>query len=301
MAAQDGRGPIDWLVNAGIRAALGVTFALPYAWRVPAAGWVASRLIAPVAGYSARVRENLALVLPDLPDSEIRRLMRKVPDNVGRTLIEIYSGRPFIDRAAATEPRGAGVAALEAAQAKGRPVILVTGHIGNYDALRANLIARGHTVGALYMKMRNAWFNDHYVAAISKIGTPLFPRGRDGLSGMVRFLKGGGVLGLLIDQRMGHGERLSFFGRDALTAVSAAELALKYDALMLPAYAFRKDGLDFDILIEGPIPHGTPQEMTQALNDSLEAVARDHLDQYFWIHRRWKMPRGKEDTGGDRG
>jgi KDO2-lipid IV(A) lauroyltransferase len=106
---------------------------------------------------------------------------------------------------------------------------------------------------------------------------------------MVRFLRGGGILGLLIDQRMQQGAKLSFFGHEALTALSAAELALKYDALLLPVYAIRQEnGLDFDILVESPIPPGPPEAMTQALNDSLEALVRAHPGQWLWIHRRWK-------------
>jgi KDO2-lipid IV(A) lauroyltransferase len=106
---------------------------------------------------------------------------------------------------------------------------------------------------------------------------------------MIRFLKEGGMLGLLLDQRMVQGARLSFFGHEALTALSAAELALKYDALLIPVYAIRKEnGLDFDILVEAPIPQASAEAMTQALNDSLEALVRQHMDQWFWIHRRWK-------------
>ena len=158
-------------------------------------------------------------------------------------------------------------------------------------------IARGYRVGALYRPMSNPWFNDHYVRAISRIGTPLFPRGKTGLAQMVRFLRGGGMLGLLIDQHMGHGARLQFFGHDALTALSAAELALKYDALVVPTYGVRREnGLDFEIVVEAPIPHGSPEEMTQALNDSLERLVREHLDQWFWIHRRWKgAPDDRQD------
>ena len=212
-----------------------------------------------------------------------------MPDNVGRTVIEIYSGTEFIDFAASHPLTGSGVAALEQARADKRPVILVTGHFGNYDACRAALIRRGYPVGGLYKEMSNRYFNAHYVEAISKIGTPLFPRGRKGLADMVRFLKGGGMLGMVIDQAMSHGERLSFFGHEAMTALSAAELALKYDALVVPTYALRQpDGLSFEIIVEPPIPAGTPAEMTQALNDSLEALVRDNLDQWFWIHRRWK-------------
>jgi Kdo2-lipid IVA lauroyltransferase/acyltransferase len=277
-----------------LRGLIGGLLALPYGVRVPLCGWVMSRLIAPYAGYGTRVRDNLALVLPDLPDAEVRRLMRVVPDNVGRTLIEIYSGKAFATRATARPISGAGLAALDEANAAGRPVILVTGHFGNYDASRAALIARGFRVGALYMPMRDPAFNAHYVRAISGIGTPVFPRGPEGLKGMVRFLRGGGMLGMLIDQHMPHGAPLTYFGRPALTALSAAELALKYDALLVPTYGIRQpDGLSFQVVVEPPIPRGTPQDMTQALNDSLEALVRQHLDQWFWIHRRWKMPRRK--------
>lgn len=278
-----------WLQDRVLRGLIWLLLRLPYRWRVPLCGWVLSRILSPLAGYDQRIRDNLALVLPGLPKAEVNRIIRAVPDNVGRTVIEIYSGPEFIAQAVSHPLTGGGVVALEEAHAANRPVILVTGHFGNYDASRAALIARGYRVGALYMPMANSYFNDHYVRAISGIGTPLFPRGRAGLADMVRHLRSGGMLGMLVDQHMRHGEELTFFGQEALTALSAAELALKYDALLIPTYAVRKaDGLSFDIIVEPPIPHGTPEAMTQALNDSLEALVRTHLDQWFWIHRRWK-------------
>jgi len=278
-----------WLQDRALRGLIWLLLRLPYRWRVPLCGWVLAQVIAPIAGYRARVRANLALVLPDLPGPEVERIARAVPDNVGRTVIEIYSGPEFVAHAVSHPLTGGGVAALEAAHKANRPVILVTGHFGNYDASRAALIARGYRVGALYMPMANRYFNEHYVKAISGIGTPVFPRGRAGLASMVRHLRSGGMLGMLVDQHMRHGEELSFFGRPALTALSAAELALKYDALLVPTYAVRQpDGLSFEIIVEPPIPPGTPEEMTQALNDSLEALVRKHIEQWFWIHRRWK-------------
>ena len=279
----------DVVVSLLFRTLIGGALLLPYAWRVPLCGWLFSRLVAPLAGYRRRIRDNLAQIRPDLPATEVKRLVRAVPDNVGRTLIEIYSGSEFIAHVTGKPLSGPGLAALDQAHRANRPVILVTGHFGNYDASRAALIARGYRVGALYNPMSNPWFNRHYVKAISSIGTPLFARGKKGLGEMVRFLRSGGMLGLLIDQRMVHGETLQFFGHDALTALSAADLALKYDALVVPTYGIRQpNGLDFDIVIEAPIPHGTPQAMTQALNDSLEALVRQNMDQWFWIHRRWK-------------
>jgi KDO2-lipid IV(A) lauroyltransferase len=278
-----------WLQNRFLRGLIWVLLRLPYRLRVPLCGWAINHIVAPVAGYRQRIRDNLAHVLPDLPASEVARIVRAVPDNVGRTVIEIYSGAEFIAHAVTHPLTGDGVAALAEAHEAGRPVILVTGHFGNYDASRAALIARGYRVGALYMPMANPFFNAHYEQAIGAIGRPLFPRGKKGLGEMVRHLRGGGMLGMLVDQHMGHGAPLTFFGKTALTALSAADLALKYDALLVPTYGIRgPDGLSFTIVVEPPIPTGTPEAMTQALNDSLESLVRKHLDQWFWIHRRWK-------------
>ncbi|NNK78835.1 MAG: lysophospholipid acyltransferase family protein [Litoreibacter sp.] len=281
--------PLDFLTNLVLRAIIGLALALPYRLRVPMTGWIVSRLVAPLAGYSRRIRENLAHVCPDVPEAEVERLIRAVPNNAGRTLIEIYSGKGFTDRFAHAPLTGPGVAALEAAHTENRPVILVTGHIGNYDAPRAALIAKGFRVGALYRQMNNPYFNAHYEAAISMIGTPIFPKTRKGLGSMVRYLREGNMIGLLLDNFIIDGADLTFFGKTAPTALSAAEMALKYDALLVPVYGIRQEnGFDFEVICEAPIPPSEPVEMTQALNDSLEALVRKHMDQWFWIHRRWK-------------
>ena len=279
----------QWLQSVLAKALIGGLLLLPYRLRVPLCGFIVSRVVGPLAGYNQRVRDNLAQVMPQLSQSEVKRIASAVPDNVGRTLIEIYSGQEFIDRATAFPLSGPGLAQLEQAKAAGRPVILATGHFGNYDAVRACLIAQGYPVGALYRPLNNAYLNTHYVRAISQIGEPVFPRGKKGMAAMLRFLRGGGMLGILHDQHMSHGEPLMFFGQEALTAVSAAELALKYDALLIPIYGVRQENrLDFKILVEQPIPHGDAVQMTQDLNDNLEKVVRENIDQWFWIHRRWK-------------
>ena len=279
----------DRLTDGAFRALLALMRLFPYHRRIPVAGWAVSRLVAPLAGYRRRVRDNLALACPDMPSARIRHLLRAVPDNVGRTMVELYCGQEFTDRVKDLPLTGPGADALERAHREGRPVILATGHFGNYDVARAALIARGYRVGALYKPMNNPLFNAHYLAAISAIGTPLFARGNRGLGEMVRFLKSGGMLGLLMDQHMAHGAPLTFFGQTARTATSAADLALKYGAELIPVYGIRQaDGLSFTIVAEAPIAASDPLTMTQAINDSLEAQVRQNMDQWFWIHRRWK-------------
>lgn len=280
---------MDRIVDGVARGTIRALLRLPYTQRIPLMGWVFRRIVGPLARAHRRVSANLTHVFPDLPQSEHRRITAQVLDNFGRALIEVFSAPEFSRRAATLPLTGPGVKALTAAQAAGRPVVLVTAHLGNYDAARAALLARGFPVGGFYRPLANPLFNPRYVAAISRIGTPLFPSGREGMTGMVRFLRGGGMLGMVSDHHIATGEALDFLGKPALTALSPADLALRYGADLVPLYGIREpDGLNFRIVVEAPIPHTDARTMTQALNDSAAARVRDNMGQWFWLHRRWK-------------
>lgn len=291
----------DRLSSGAFRLLVGLFRLMPYRRRVPAMGWTFAHVVAPLAGWRRRIRDNLALARPDLSPMQVRRLIRAVPDNAGRALIEIYSGPEFTARIGAEDRlAGPGLPALEQAAAAGRPVILACAHFGNYDAMRAALAARGWKVGALYRPMNNRAFNRHYIPAIEAIAQPLFPRGRAGLAGMLRFLRGGGMLCLGFDQYDRHGATLRFFGLPSQTVLTPAELALRYQAVLLPIAGIRQpDGLSFRVEVGEPVPHSDPATMMQALNDDLERQVRAHMDQWFWIHRRWKDLGGRPENEDD--
>ena len=284
-----------FLVNLAARGLIGLALALPYGWRVRLVGWLMRRVIGPVAGYTARAEANLALIWPDRPEAERRAIAQACLDNAGRTLIENYSTAPFQRRARAIEPTGPGYATLQEARAAGRPVILVSGHFGNYEAARAALVARGFAIGGLYRNLSNRYFNAHYVRTMEAFGGPVFPQGRAGTAGFVRHLKQGGQLVLLFDQDIGGAPALPFLGQPARTALSAAELALRLGADLIPFFSIRRpDGLDFDVELDAAIPHGDPRAMMEAATRALEARIYAHPGQWFWIHRRWKgRPRDK--------
>lgn len=277
------------LQYAALASLLGVLLALPYRWRVPLCGWVFSRIVAPLTGTRGAIRANLKRALPALPEAEVRRLLWAVPANVGRTLVELCSGTEFLAQAAKAPIEGDGMLAIREAQAEGRGVILVSGHFGNYDVPRAVMAAQGLPAGGIYQVPKNPLIHDRYRKLISVVGEPLFARGRRGTAGLVKHLKSGGIAGMLVDWHIDHGAELLFFGQPARTALSAAEMALKYNCLLIPVYGLRQaDGLNFALVTCPPIEHGTPEAMTQALNDSLEQMTRAHLDQWFWSQPRWK-------------
>ena len=279
-----------YLTNAFIVGLIRLALVLPYKTRIAFVGWVVQHVIGPVAGYRARALDNLAMIWPQMPQERRAEIASKCLNNVGRSFIENYSARDFPKRMAKNTPTGAGVAALEKAAEQGKPVILVTGHYGNYEAMRACLVARGYDIGGLYRNMKNPYFNAHYVQTMEAFGGPVFPQGRRGTAGFVRHLKEGGQLVLLFDQHVFGAPALDFLGQPANTALSAAELALRYDALLIPFYGIRQaDGVSFDTVLEAPVPHSDAATMTQALNDSLTARVKADPEQWFWVHRRWRI------------
>ncbi|NOX74910.1 MAG: lysophospholipid acyltransferase family protein [Alphaproteobacteria bacterium] len=282
-------GVVNFLIDLPIRALFALFRLLPYRMGLRFAGFVAARILAPLFGINRRIRANLALVWPDYPTEKILPLCHEVTVNSARLMLESFNIRGFLRHARRSTLGGEGKEDLLNALANGTPVVLVSGHFGNYQALRVLLADLGHATAAIYRPMNNAFTNTRYIDNMNLIARPNFARGMKGTKGLLTHLRKGGAIALLNDQASYEGEVLEFLGKPALTMTSAAEFALKYQALLVPYYGIRQDnGVDFDVLIEPPIPHSDPVTMTQALNASLEKRVRENPGQWFWMHRRWK-------------
>lgn len=283
----------DWLTDRVIRTLIGFARLLPWSARLKVMSWLIRRVVAPLAGFRDRALMQIALVWPEISAADSARIADGVADNVGRTLIETWSGRELAKRLAETPLTGAGLEALQQARETGRPVIFISGHFGNHEVPRHVLHHHGYTVGGLYRPMANPFFNAHYVRTMERVSGPIFPQGPRGLAGFLRHLKDGGMAVLFFDVWDRSGGLLPFLGKPAPTAYSAAEIALRTDALLIPYAATRNaDGQSFTVEVEAPIPEGTPEEMMRQANDRLSARVTRTPEQWFWFHRRWK-PRRK--------
>ena len=279
----------DWLADRALRGLIGTVLRLPYESRVPMMGSTLRRAIGPLVGYRKRAEDNLALIYPGLSDATRRHMAEACCDNFGRTLIENYAWEEFGARLAETSPTGAGLEPLAQAAAANRPVIFVTAHFGNHEAPRQVLTRLGHTIGGLYRPMQNAYFNAHYAKTMTSWGGPVFEQGRRGTMGFARHLKAGGMGTLLFDVSA-KGLAIPFLGKPAHTATSAADIALKLDALVIPYFGIRQeDGMSFTVEVEAPITHDTPRNMMTEMTRRLEAQIARNPAQWFWIHRRWKL------------
>ena len=268
---------------------LNILKAFPYRLRIIVGCVIFRFFISPVTGNKKRIENNLNLVLPNLPESDKKDLIKNCLNNIGMTMFELLSPADFKLVGQKANVLGPGISLLEDARANSQPVILISGHFGNYDVVRANLIPKGYQLGALYRPMNNPYFNKTYLKKISTIGMPLFPRGKKGMAEMMRFLRDGNLIALLIDQHMKRGEPLKCFGKTDFTATSAAKIALKYNAILMPFFVVRKGKTSgFDLHFEEPIEHSNPIKMTQEFNDRLELRVKANAEQWLWTHKRWK-------------
>lgn len=278
----------DWLFDRILRGLIGLALLLPWETRVRMIGWFVRRILAPLVGYRERALRNLTYIYPDMPEARKHEIADAVADNAGRTMIENYDVAGLLKRTENQEITGEGLAAIEQARAEGRPVLMVTAHFANYEVPRAALVNRGYQIGGLYRPLSNPFFNEHYAENMKRLSGPVFAQGSQGTMGLVRHIAKGGFGVLLFDLYHSGGKPLPFLGKPAMTQTSAAEIAIRTKALLVPFFAIRHaDGVTFDVQIDAPIPHSSPEEMTREMTRRLEERMEDHPEQWFWIHRRW--------------
>jgi len=275
-----------WLTTAVFLALIAPLFALPYPLAVRASG-LAGRLLLPLSPAAGRVRDNLALLGRNGGPRAARRLTAQVGDSFGRVLAEYIRMGGFAARPGLLHVHGGD--ALRAALKAGRGAIIVSAHFGNWEAIRLAGRGLGVEVGIIYRPFNNPAFNAVALGKIAMAGGPVLYKGAAGLKQMVRHLRGGGAILILLDQRLGDGAALPFMGRTAHTATSVAALAQRMGAPLIPAVGQRRaDGLSFDVTFEPPIVADAPDAAMRAVNARFEAWIDRAPEQWFWLHRRWK-------------
>jgi Kdo2-lipid IVA lauroyltransferase/acyltransferase len=183
---------------------------------------------------------------------------------------------------------------LRAAVDAGRGVIVATAHLGNWEVAGAALAARGLPVDAVVQRQANPYFDRMINQARARLGFRIIPRG--GATGAaLRSLAEGRVIGLVADQdARSVGVFVPFMGRPASTHRGAAVLALRSGAPLFMGVMIRRgDGVYEARLERIPVPAAGDFDervhtVTAAFTRVLESAVRDHPEQYFWHHRRWK-------------
>lgn len=271
-----------------VAALLGLSRLLPFDARSRLAGAATGFAVRYLPPFRRRVDEGLSRVYPDMGASEKSSIAGQVGRNMGRTLTEILHNKDFarhVERFSATGP---GIDALRQAKENGKGAIIVSAHFGQWEAIRHWLKANGMETGAVYRENSNPYYEPRFLAGIREGGAPIVPRGASGAMQMVRHIKKGGFFAILADQYQHFAPEIPFLGHATSTTTSPAELALKFDVPMVPAFGLRVRKNEVDITFEAPIEPSDPTTMMAAYNDRVGAWINAHPGQWYWLHKRWK-------------
>lgn len=245
-----------------------------------------------LAGRRRRIAErNLALCFPELEPAARRRLLRAHLRAAGISLLEIPLAWFRAPDTLANRFELIGLEHLRAAQADGHGVILAGCHFMTLELCGALLSSRVQ-LDAMYRAHRNPVFDRVQLNGRRRRYGRLYER-RD-IRGAVRALRRGRVLWYSADQD--HGARnavfVPFFGVPAATLTTTARLARLGRARVLRVDGWRDDArMCWTVRIAPQLsgfPSGDDARDTARLSAAVEAAAREHPEQYLWLHRRFK-------------
>jgi len=243
---------------------------------------------------------NLRLAYPEKSEEKRRQLARAVTRHFGRSgldAIRIQRLRPE-ELLAAVEIEG--WQHVERALSYGRGVFFLTAHIGSWEVaalvtglkLEAGLSVVNRPLDNPYLELELDRLRKLY-------GNDVFGK-RNIAREMLRQLKSGGGVGILIDQRVreDQGVEVPFFGHSAWTHPILARMARKTGAPVVPIFALRKAPGRYSLHYEEPL---LVEDLTEAEREDvpltarymavLEAAIRENPDQWLWYHDRWKQLR----------
>lgn len=256
-------------------------------------GWV-GRTLGPRLPLSTRAHRNLARAFPDMGDAERRVIVRGMWDNLGRTAAEFPHLSEINVYAEGSRVRTIGGENVDVLREDGRPGFFFSGHIGNWEIVSFGATQRGVPLHRVYRAANNRMVEWLYRRGRAAVEGALIPKGPAGVKPLLRLLREGQHLGMLVDQKMNDGIPVPLFGIDAMTAPAMAELALKYDCPVVGARVIRLRGARFVLEILPPIEmirtgdhkHDVLVNMTR-VNAMIEAWVREHPEQWLWLHNRW--------------
>lgn len=186
---------------------------------------------------------------------------------------------------------------LEKAYSRGKGVIFVGGHFGNWEYMGAAISAKGYPLTYVVADIANPFIDDMVNRHRTSAGIRILTKGMS-IRAMLKTLRDNGAMAMLMDQDAGrNGTFVDFFGRKCSTPKGPALFALKTGAAVLLVSSIRQaDGSLRAVFEEVEIDHdrGVSEErlheIMQRCTARMEEYIRKYPGQWLWMHRRWKTP-----------
>lgn len=259
-----------------------------------AIGGAAGRFIGPRLAASRKALRQVAEALPELTEAEQRKVIAGMWDNLGRVMAE-YPHLEKIGRERVTINCAAGV---EEMFRRGQPCLIIASHMANWEIGSALMLAHFNVIMDLTYRAPNNPWADRLLMNARSLGGRIrgYAKSRAGGMEIIKAMRAGKTLAIMIDQKYNEGLAIPFFGRPAMTNPVFVQLAHKFNYPVLPAQIERTGGAHFIVTFHEPLAiegKETGQVILEA-NAHLERWIRKRPEQWLWLHRRWDSQKLEE-------
>lgn len=236
---------------------------------------------------------NLAMAFPDWSEQKVKATAWKVFEHFGRSSADfLVSHRLTLEEIESTSEI-INPHAIDEALALNRGIIMITGHLGNWERLSGWVSRKGYKLSVVYRDANQGTVNDLVSQLRLGPGTELIPRGQAARP-ILEKLRKNEMVGILPDQNSNE-HFTEFFGKPCGTVLGPGVIHARTQAPVLPCWCIYEGRNRYRMIFEETLeaPPGEPKgaPMMAAINRRLEAIIREYPEQWLWIHDRWRTAR----------
>ena len=239
--------------------------------------------------------KNVMMETLGISETEAESLRRSCYENFVLNSMEMAKLKYISDEDVLNMLEVEGYEHLEEAYKKGHGVIIMSGHFGLWEYIPQWAAVKGYNVTTVVRRQNNKYADQWFEEMRRAHGGKTTDSGM-GLREILRALKDGYLLGLMMDQDNGKkGIFVKFMNKWCSAPVGPAMISLKLKSPIVPLFIFPNyEGKHLFKLYPPIYPENYEntvegqQKLTQDYNELYEKIVREHPEQWFWLHRRWK-------------
>lgn len=257
-------------------------------------GWLAYRLVPRLRRVGLK---NLEMAFPEWTDQQRNQTLRSLYRNLGWLLAEFCQMPKYTREGSRAFLRYDGLERYLALRARGKGVLIVTGHLGAWELSSFYHSLMGYPMSMVIRRLDNPRVDDLVNHTRCLHGNRVLHKD-DFARGLLGAMRAGETVGILMDTNMTppQGVFVPFFGKLACTASGLARVALKTGAAVLPGFMLWEESEQKYVLHFGEeiVLDRTGDDEADAVANTakctaaIEAYVRRYPDQWLWVHRRWK-------------
>jgi KDO2-lipid IV(A) lauroyltransferase len=260
-------------------------------------GEIIGKYFGPLFRKKTIAKKNILIAFPDLNEKSINEMIERMWKNIGR----IFGEYIHINKFSVIDQKKKKIVFtnknnIEILNKNNKPIVFFSGHFANFELMAKCLQELGFNIGAIYRPLNNIFLNPIMEFIRKKYICPIqIEKGSNGTKKLIKHISTNSPLALMIDQRLSSSIRVPFFNQPASTTTTPAQLAIKYDALLIPVFLKRLEKTNFEFFIEEPLIINRTSDydkdifnITQIMNKKIEEFIKKDPAHWLWSHDRWK-------------